>query len=429
MKRITVLLLSLLVGVVVGIDGVHAAGGRENSPQTPAGAESPVTIRIMGYGGQDPAVVVRLLEEVIGDDLAAQGIRLVYEPLEGDYNAQLFNALSAGTAADIVYVPAETAPGIIATGKIMPLDGLVDADPFIDSLVEAYTFDGKLYGIVKDFNTLALHYNKDLFDEAGVAYPDEADDWNTLREKLAAVSALGSDIYGISIPALYERFGFLPFSAGWEPFDARGETDFLDPGFVTAMEYFVALYNDGIAVLPQDLGQGWSGGALVTEQVGVAVEGAWILGYLRNEAPNMAYGTAPLPMSPDGGRGNFLYTVAYGINADTAHPEEAVTVLRALTGEKAQQFILEEGLAIPSREALADNPFFNAGTPEAEANRIIFESASQGNVQGYQFGTVGTDWFQPINAALTAVITGQGTLRSELERAQAETDALIERGR
>ncbi|MFP4153851.1 MAG: extracellular solute-binding protein [Alkalispirochaeta sp.] len=417
--------LTVLSVLVISGAFVFAGGSQEPAPED----TGPVTIRIMGYGGQDPAIVVRLLDEVIGSRLEEDGIELVYEPLEGDYNAQLFNALSAGTAGDIVYIPAETAPGIIATGQIMPLDDVVDADPFIDSLVETYTFDGSLYGIAKDFNTLALHYNMDLFDEAGVPYPDENDTWESLAEKLAAVSELGDDIYGLSIPTLYERFGFLPFSNGWQPFDADGTTDFLDPAFVESMEYLVGLYEDGSAVMPQDLGQGWSGGALATERVGVAVEGAWILGFLRNEAPNLQFGTAPLPLSPSGTRGNFLYTVAYGINANTKHPEAAVKVLEALTSVEAQQFILEEGLAIPSRAALADNPFFDADTPEATANRIIFEGASDGNVQGYQFGTVGTDWFQPINAAITSVVTDQGTLQEELRRAQEETEALIERSR
>ena len=388
-----------------------------------------VVIRIMGYGGSDPAIVVRLIAEVIGDRLADEGIELVYEPLEGDYNAQLFNALSAGTAADIVYIPAETAPGIIATGRIMPLDDHIDTEPFIDSLIRTYTIDGSLYGIAKDFNTLALHYNRDLFDAAGVPYPDATDTWWTLRDKLDAVSDLGPEVYGISVPTSFERFGFLPFANGWSHLNARQETDFLDPRFVTSMEYLVDLYADGIAVMPQDLGQGWSGGALATEQVGVAVEGAWILGFLRDEAPNLRFGTAPLPIAPSGRRGNFLYTVAYGIHAATGHRAEAVEVLKALTSVEAQQFILEQGLAIPSRKALSDNPFFDSGTPEAEANRIIFDGASDGNVQGYQFGSIGTDWFGPINAAITAVVTSQGDLPSELARAQAETEALSARGR
>src|SRR6056297_3412477 len=84
------------------------------------------SIRIMGYGGQDPAILVQLLHEVIGDELAAEGITVSYEPLEGDYNAALFNALSAGTAGDVFYIPVETAPGIIDTGKVLPLNDEVD---------------------------------------------------------------------------------------------------------------------------------------------------------------------------------------------------------------------------------------------------------------------------------------------------------------
>ncbi len=418
-----------LVCTVVMACALLASAFAGGASESPASGDDTVTVRIMGYGGPDPAIVVRLLDEVIGAELAAEGIELVYEPFEGDYNAQLFNALSAGTAGDIVYIPGETAPGIIATGQILPIDEYIDAEPYLDSLIDIFVVDGSLYGIPKDFNTLALHYNRDLFDEAGVAYPDETDTWDTLRDKLAAVSALGPDTYGISMPTLYERFGFLPFSNGWLQFDAAGDSDFLDPRFVDAMEYLVGLYDDGIAVLPQDLGQGWSGGALATERVGVAVEGAWILGFLRDQAPNLSFGSAPLPLSRSGTRGNFVYTVAYGINAATEHVEEAVAVLRALTGIEAQQFILEEGLAIPSREALIDNPYFDRETPAARANRIVFEGASDDHVQGYHFGAVGTDWFQPINAAITAVVTGQGTLSEELQRAQIDTEALIERSR
>src|SRR5690606_6551208 len=96
------------------------------------------TVRIMGYGGSDPAVVQRLLDEVVGAQLAGEGITVHYEPIETDYNQVLTNALSAGTAADVFYIPGETAPGIIATGKVLPITDLVDTSPFIPSLMEVY---------------------------------------------------------------------------------------------------------------------------------------------------------------------------------------------------------------------------------------------------------------------------------------------------
>jgi multiple sugar transport system substrate-binding protein len=384
-------------------------------------------IRIMGYGGQDPAIVVRLLDEVIGEALEAEGITLTYEPLEGDYNAALFNALSAGTAGDIFYVPVETAPGIIATGKALPLDGVVDTSPFIASLVEAYTFDGQVYGIAKDFNTLAIHYNKDLFDEAGVEYPDENDTWEEFAEKLRGVAAL-DDVYGACFPATFDRFGAFAFANGWSIFDEDGNyLPLTDERMVEAVEWYTGLVREGVAIQPADIGQGWTGGCFATENVGVAIEGAWILGFLRNEAPNLQFGTTYMPIGPSGERGNFLYTVAYAINVDSPHREAAVKVLEALTSPEAQQWVLEQGLAIPSREALADNPYFDEGTAEADANRIVFLGASDGNVHGYQFGRIGTDWMNPLNAALAAVMTGQQDVEAALQTAQAELESLIAR--
>jgi multiple sugar transport system substrate-binding protein len=386
-------------------------------------------IRIMGYGGTDPAILVRLLDEVIGSELAAEGITLTYEPLEGDYPAALFNALSAGTAADIFYIPDSVAPGIIATGKALPLDGLIDTSPFIDSLVETYTVDGQVYGIAKDFNTLAIHYNMDLFDEAGVEYPNEDDTWETFAEKLRAVSALGDDVYGACFPASHERFGAFAHAAGWQPFDESGRSNLLDPTFVEAVTWYTDLVREGVAVQPSDIGQGWGGGCFATDQVGVAIEGSWIINFLRDEAPNLQYGTAPMPIGPSGERGNFLYTVAYGVNVDSPNRDAALRVLEALTGPEAQQWVLEQGLAIPSRSELADNPFFQQDSAQARANAVVFRGADDGHVFGYQFGRIGNEWMNPVNSALVEIMTGQSTVEDALREAQAELDVVIDRAR
>ncbi len=386
------------------------------------------TVRIMGYGGSDPAVVQRLLDEVVGAQLAGEGITVQYEPIETDYNQVLTNALSAGTAADVFYIPGETAPGIIATGKVLPITDLVDTSPFIPSLMEVYTVDGEVYGIPKDFNTLAVFYNEDLFDEAGVEYPSADDDWNTFKEKLRAVNDLGDDVYGACIPADFARLGAFAYANGWTPFTEDGRVDLSDPAFVEAFEFYTGLVTEGLAVQPADIGAGWPGDCLAQERAGVAIEGAWIIGFLRDAAPNLPYGATLLPKSPTTGeRGNFIYTVAWGVNADSPNRDAAVRVLEALTSPEAQQFILEEGLAIPSREALADNPYFQEESREAQGNLTVFQGASDGNVLGFQFGTVGTDYMGPLNNAATAVMTGQATVEEALAQAQQELDALLQR--
>ncbi len=386
------------------------------------------TIRIQGYGGQDPAVVQRLLDEVIGADLEAAGITVQYEPIETDYNAVLTNNLSAGTAGDVFYMPGEVAPGFIATGRALPLNDVIDTEPFIDSLLEVYTQDGQVYGIPKDFNTLAVFYNEDLFEEAEVEVPNAEDTFTTFTEKIRAVSELDDEIAGACLPADFARLGAFAYANGWQPFNEDGTVSLNAEEFTTAFDFYTGMVTEGIAVQPSDVGAGWPGDCLANEQAAVAIEGAWILGFLRDNAPNLAFGAAPLPLSDSTGeRGNFTYSVAWAINAESENQEAAVQVLEALTSEAAQQFILEQGLAIPSREALSNNPYFEEDTPEAQANLTIFEGASDGNVLGYQFGNVGTDYKTPLDNAITAVMTGQAETQGALEAAQTELDAILER--
>ena len=385
------------------------------------------TVRVMGYGGQDPAIMQRLLSEVIGDNLETEGITIQYEPLEGDYNAALTNALSAGTAADVFYLPGETAPGFIATGKVQPLNDLVDSSVFLENLNDTFSQDGNLYAISKDFNTLAVFYNEDLFEEAGVDVPNADDTWETFAEKLRAVNDLGADVYGACLPSDFARMGAFAYANGWEPFEEDGSVNLLDPAFVEAFDYYTGLVQEGVAVQPSDIGAGWPGDCLAKEQAGVAIEGAWMLGFLRDNAPNLPYGTTLMPMAPTGERGNFIYTVGWAINSDSENQEAAVKVLEALTSEETQQFILEQGLAIPSRASLADNPYFEEATAEAQANKTVFEGASAGEVKGFQFGAVGTDYMAPIANALNAVMTGQDETEAALQSAQEELNAAIER--
>ena len=385
------------------------------------------TIRVMGYGGQDPAIMQRLLSDVIGEELAAEGITLQYEPLEGDYNAALTNALSAGTAADVFYVPGETAPGFIATGKLLPLNDAINSDAFLANLNDTFSQDGQLYAVSKDFNTLAVFYNEDLFDEAEVDYPNANDTWETFAEKLRAVNDLGDDVYGACLPADFARMGAFAYGNGWQPFEEDGSANLLDPKFIEAFDYYTGLVQEGVAVQPSDIGAGWPGDCLAKEQAAVAIEGAWMLGFMRDTAPNLPYGTTLLPTSPAGERGNFIFTVGWAINSDSENQEAAVKVLNALTSEATQQYILEQGLAIPSRAALANNPYFEEDTPEAQANKTVFEGASDGAVESFQFGSVGTDYMVPIANALTAVMTGQEETSSALESAQEELNATLER--
>ncbi|GGN02820.1 ABC transporter substrate-binding protein [Thermus composti] len=393
-------------------------------------ASAQTQVRISGWGGTDIAIVSGLLKEVVQPKLDKEGIRVVYEPIEGDYTQWLFNALSAGTAPDLFYVDVFWSESLFATGRVAPLDPYFskgEIAEFLPNLIQAFTYKGKLYGIPKDFNTLALQYNTDLFDEAKVAYPNQQDTWETFEAKLRQIQAKLKDVAGLCVVPDFARFGAFAFATGWKPFDEKGRT-VLDQNFRRAFEWYTGLVKRGAARVAQDLGEGWTGGCLGSEKAATALEGAWIAGFLRDKAPNLPYRTTFLPLDPvTKKRGNFIFTVSWSLNAASKNKEAAVKVLKALTSPEAQQWVLERGLAIPSRKALANNPYFQRPGKEPELNRVVFQgSLGQGGyVYPFKFLSYGGDWMRPINEALQAVMTGQKGVDQALKEAQAALDRLM----
>ncbi len=391
-------------------------------------SQAATEIRIAGFGGNDQNIVEELIARFVETELAAQGVKIIYEPIADDYPRYILNALSAGTAADLFYMDIFWAKNVIKTGAVEPLDSylqdsaVLGKDDIVTSLLEGFTVDGSLYGIPKDFNSLALFYNKDLFDIAGVEYPNSGDTWESLEQKLEKVVAIDQNFIGMALQPDFARMGALAYANGWEPF-VGNETNLLAPEFKEAFAVYTDLKAKGLGLMPADIGQGWGGGAFATGNTATCLEGAWIIGFLRDQAPNLNYGATLLPKSTaTGERGNFIFTVAWGINADSQNKELAFKVLEALTSPAAQQWVLERGLAIPSRKSLVDNPYFENETKEAQANKIVFIGAATGQVKPFSFKEYGGKWIDPINAALAEVMSGQSTVEQALATAQKRLD-------
>lgn len=380
------------------------------------------TVRISGWGGGEVAIVNGLITDILAADLKAADITVVYEPVDGDFSQFITNALSAGTAPDLFYTDIFWSRAVFGTGKVDAWSA--DTSAFSPNLIAAFAYDGKVMALPKDFNTLALHFNKDVFDDATVEYPSDADTWTTLQEKLAAVHTALPDVNGLCVVPDYARFAAFALGTGWEPFNAEGKT-VLDDNFRRAFEWYTGLPKAGAAVAAADVGQGWTGGCMVSELSAIAIEGAWIIGAIRDTAPNMNWGTVHIPKDPVSGmNGNLVFTVGWTVNADSKVKDAARKVADLLTSEKAQQWVLEQGLAIPSRAALADNAFLKGVRPEQVANRVVFEGLGDGNVEPFFFGDLGGAWMEPINTALNSVILGEADVDTALATAQARFDEL-----
>jgi len=149
---------------------------------------SVVTITITGWPG-NPAEEAAINEIVQKFNASRQDIQVRWDPIAGDYKQTLMTRLSGGQGPDLFYVDIYVFEELARANVLQPLDLYIsrdkfDMDDFYPNLVEAFTFDDRIYGIAKDFSTLALFYNKEIFDKYKVAYPTNDDTWFDLLHKV-----------------------------------------------------------------------------------------------------------------------------------------------------------------------------------------------------------------------------------------------------
>ena len=120
----------------------------------------------------------------------------VYVPF-ADYEKQLTLGVASGELPDIVIMDGCGMASFISMdlfGDISDAD--INWDEYMDGPMESTMLDGKHYGIPFATNCTALFYNKDLFDAAGIAYPDENTTWDEFHEMAKALTKDGVTGFG-----------------------------------------------------------------------------------------------------------------------------------------------------------------------------------------------------------------------------------------
>ena len=169
-------------------------------------AEEPVTITYATFsasGAQEETLkkMVEVFEEKNPDikvDVQLTG----YD----DYFTKLATTVGGGNAPDVFEMNMENFLAYMLRGACADLTGLVDPASYSEGTLSAVSSDGKLYAVPMSFSTCVLFYNKALFDQAGIDYPDDTWTWTEAQAAAEKIRALGDDIWGYYQPISYNEF-------------------------------------------------------------------------------------------------------------------------------------------------------------------------------------------------------------------------------
>lgn len=123
-----------------------------------------------------------------------------------DYFTKLATTVGGGNPPDVFEMNMENFLSYMLRGACADLTGKIDIANYSEGTLAAVSSEGKIYAVPMSFSTCVLFYNKDLFDQAGVAYPTDEWTWADAQAAAEKIKALGDDIWGYYQPITYNEF-------------------------------------------------------------------------------------------------------------------------------------------------------------------------------------------------------------------------------
>lgn len=397
------------------IGGLSLLGGRNVFAQSTPGAspaaapaEAPVSKVAERASGE-----VRLTD---GSDQVTQGIveamlegfaakypniTVKYEAIPADYLTKIQTDIAAGTVADVFAVQNEYAQDFMSRDVLTPIDDYmaedgITADMYYPALVDAYSWQDKMYGLPKDWSPIGAVYDPDAFSSAGVQAPTT---WDELRATLQTLKD-STGTPALALNAQFSRFVMFLYQAGGNITDKDVTKITLDsPETTQALEFYYGLYKDGLSATSADIGAGWPGDAFVQGLTSMVYEGNWMFPTLANDAPDKKFAVAELPQGP-AGPGTPAFTQAFSIFNGTKNPDAAWVLVNYLTSVDGVREMLPFGLAMPPLPSLESE--YLSYWPEREP--YLKSGAYATSVQ---YGPGGMTFESDANSILESLFAGQ----------------------
>ncbi|BCJ62342.1 sugar ABC transporter substrate-binding protein [Micromonospora endophytica] len=376
--------------------GSAACGsGFDDSSGETAQSTGPANLQIMIGSSGDAET--KAVQDAAAAWASASGNQATVIPAQ-DLTQQLGQGLAGGNPPDVFYVDATRFADYASVGALEPYgDKISNTDDFYESLRTTFTYDGKLYCAPKDFSTLALQINTELWSKAGLTDADVPTSWDQLTAVARKIKAAG--LVPLALGDTRDRIGaFLVQNGGWL-LSSDGKTATGDTAENTAaLTYVKQLLTDGLARFPKQLDAGWSGEAFGKGAAVMTIEGNWIKGALQNDFPDVKYQVVELPAGP-AGKGTLSFTQCWGIAAKSQYKEQAIKFVEAMTSGEQQMAFAKAFGVMPSRQSVRDQY-----TAEFPADKPFIDGAeyAQGPVNAPKMDSV----LQDLEAGLQGLAGG-----------------------
>jgi len=416
---------------IAACTAVPQAPAAESGSSEAAPAGETVTLRMQNWFNEQDMPTWQIGLDKIKELYPNIETQLEYNDY-GETAVRIMALAAAGDLPDVIMASNEHTPILACSELLLDLNPFIEREPevnpddFAAGVSQGFHMWDHWWGFPYDHSTYGIYYNKQMFDDAGVAYPpSEGETPWTVEEFVEAAKQLtkpdGSQ-WGALLPTSQYFDSCFIYSAGGRNFDDDLRNCIIDsPETAAGLQVVVDfMHTHKIAPTPAEM----AGAAVDYFSSGLAamhLDGQWAL-QGKNATVDFPFDIAYLPIIKEkrgvtGGSG-------FCISASTQHPEEAWNWLKVYTsGDVLAEMVGRPGRGIPARWS-ATPAYLEAGG-KAEHPSVFIEQL------GWAFNDRSVvafyEFVDSYNRNLApAFESGEGDIAAALTTIQAETNAAME---
>jgi multiple sugar transport system substrate-binding protein len=337
----------------------------EDKTQKSANNDKKVTLSMMYWDQVQKPVIDKMIDDFEKDNPNIK-VDATIVPW-AQYWEKLQTTTVGNNAPDVFWMNIPNFPKYADNGSLLELqkyierDG-VDVSNYPKDLIEGYSYNGKVCAIPEQYDTIALVYNKEMFDKAGVEYPDDTWTWDTLRENARKLTIKGDDgkiiQYGFASLNANQSgyYNFMVMNGGGIISEDHKTSLFDKPESIEAIQFLLDLiYKDGVSPTGQQMIDTTGEDLFNSGKVAMTTIGSWYVPIVYESLGDKA-DIAPLPMSPNTNeRKTIIHGLSWAGYAKTKYPEETWKLINHLISKDSMALLAKEGITIPSYKGIEED--------------------------------------------------------------------------
>ena len=376
------LVLALLFAVMLGTVGIGVA--QDAAPAvTPVACDEPGELTMWVWDENWATIIGQAIDEWVADYCPGATVDLQVQPW-ANYWDLLRTNVAGGDMPD-VFNMSQTNVGFYQENE-----ALLDLQPYLDAagidtsvwgsgMIDPYRGgeNGDLYALPVNWDTIAVYYNKDLFDAAGLEYPTAEWTWDDFAADAEALTDAAAGVYGAAAYSEYQA-GWPNWVAatGIAPVIASDHTTctLQDAGSIEGLTFLKGLLDAGYMPTISDLG-GTSAddafNAWLAGRVAMVTGGSWKLPAAL-ESADFNWDVVQLPRNPETGRSrSIVHSVGYVGAASTDTPDLAANLIIFLGSDAGQRYFAEAGGVAPAAPSQQQTWIDAFGTDEVNIQTFV----------------------------------------------------------